>query len=291
MTRMKHFGVTFAALIVVLLLVLGTMLGVGMAGARASAEEVDPEPVIASPGWYVVGNGAGSLKDCSWQEYRADFKLEVLEPNDQIEYAGIFATIELLLYQGDQFKLLYQDGTWAVPDDSGWTTAVSAGFDNIKGNDGSFSDGGLGNIYCDRSAYYTFYLEVTGTPTSEESKLTITYEADYDREVPSLNLYNMYIVGEVASVTTCNWPDNLTGEATVENSCIKMTDEGDGTWSVTLVLGLEDQFKLYNTVTHTYYPSGFEGNITVTEAGTYKLVWEEGAQTVTLALLEPAPVE
>lgn len=289
MTRMKHFGVTFAALIVVLLLVLGTMLGVGMAGARASAEEVDPEPVIASPGWYVVGNGAGSLKSCSWQEYLPAYKLNVVD-SDEKEYEGEFTTIELLLYQGDQLKILYQDGTWAVPDDSGWTTAVSAGFDNIEGNDGSFSDGGLGNIYCEVNGYYTFTLYATGSPTSLESELIITFERS-DKEVPPITLYNMYIVGEVASVTTCNWPDNLTGEATVENSCIKMTDEGDGTWSVTLVLGLEDQFKLYNTVTHTYYPSGFEGNITVTEAGTYKLVWEEGAQTVTLTLLEPAPVE
>ncbi len=44
-----------------------TLATLGVAkGMSASAAEVEPEPIPAEQGWYVVGNGAGSLKDCSW---------------------------------------------------------------------------------------------------------------------------------------------------------------------------------------------------------------------------------
>lgn len=284
MTRMKHFRVTFTALLTALLLMLGAMVGVGAAGAKASAAE-DPEPVIAAPGWYVVGNGAGSLKDCSWQEYRADFKLTAVSA-DAKEYEGVFVTGELLLYEGDQFKILYQNGSWAVPDDSKWGVDVCAGFGNIAEDpNADFSDGGLGNIYCNHSAYYTFTLSVTAGETPEEALLELSFKADYDKEVPPRTLYNMYVVGTIASVETCGWPDALRDEEkTVEDNCIKMTPGEGKTWTATVVLATTDEFKLYNTVTGTYYPGGFDNNLVVEEAGTYTITWAEGSQDVTVTL-------
>lgn len=284
MTRMKHFRVTFTALLTALLLMLGAMVGVGAAGAKASAAE-DPEPVIAAPGWYVVGNGAGSLADCSWQEYRPAFKLTG-DSEDAKEYEGTFYTAKMLLYAGDQFKILYQNGAWEVPDDSKWGVDVCAGFSNITDNtDDDFSDGGLGNIYCNRSAYYTFTLSVIAGETPEEAILELSFVPDYTTVVPPLNLYDMYVVGTIASVETCGWPDALRDEEkTVEDNCIKMTLGTDGNWTATVVLATTDAFKLYNTITGTYYPGGFDNNLVVEEAGTYTITWEQGSQEVKVTL-------
>lgn len=280
MTRMKHFRVTFTALLTALLLMLGAMVGVGAAGARASAAE-DPEPVIAAPGWYVVGNGAGSLKECSWQEYRPAFKLTAVSADDK-EYEGLFVTGELLLYEGDQFKILYENGSWAVPDDSKWGVDVCAGFGNIAEDpNADFSDGGLGNIYCNHSAYYTFTLSVTAGETPEEALLELSFKADYDKEVPPRTLYDMYVVGTIASVGSV-WPEQ---EGFDLSKCIHMTSDEDGTWTATnVVLDVEDEFKLFNTATGTYYPGGFDNNLKVEVAGTYTITWEQGSQDVTLTL-------
>lgn len=283
MTRMKHFRVTFTALLTALLLMLGAMVGVGAAGAKASAAE-DPEPVIAAPGWYVVGNGAGSLKDCSWQEYRADFKL-TSETEDPTQYEGTFVTDELLLYEGDQFKVLYENGSWAVPDDSKWGVTVCAGFGNIYDNtDDAFADGGLGNIYCNISGYYTFTLEVIAGETPEEALLVLSFTRS-DKAVPPLALFDMYVVGTIASVATCGWPDALRDEdKTVEDNCIKMTLLESGDWTATVVLAETDEFKLYNTISGTYYPGGFDNNLKVEVAGTYTISWAQGSQDVTVTL-------
>ncbi len=284
MTRMKHFRVTFTALLTALLLMLGAMVGVGAAGAKASAAE-DPEPVIAAPGWYVVGNGAGDLKDCSWQEYRAAFKL-TSETEDPTQYEGEFVTGEMLLYAGDQFKVLYQNGTWEVPDDSKWGVDVCAGFGNILDNtDDAFSDGGLGNIYCNISGYYTFTLNATAGATPEEALLVLSFDRS-PKEVPPLTLYNMYVVGTIASVETCGWPDAIIADGkTVQDTCIKMTPGEGKTWTATnVVLATTDEFKLFNTITGTYYPGGFDNNLKVEVAGTYTISWVEGSQDVTVTL-------
>ena len=275
------------ASVAALVLSIGIAAGAGV-GLTANAAELQEEPVAS--GWYVVGNGAGDLADCSWQEYLADWRLTGTA-KDEINYLGVWETPELLLYQGDQFKLLYNNGEWETPDDSGWTEEVCAQFANIVGDtEGYFSDGGLGNIYANVSGYYTFTLTVQ----EEEPILSISFTRS-EKEVPPLVLYDMYIVGSIASVETCGWPDAIIAEGkTVEDTCIKMTEttvtvEGEEVtiWSATVVLGLEDQFKVYNTITGTYYPGGFDNNLVVEEAGTYLVSWVEGSQTVTPTLQTP----
>ncbi len=290
MTRSKSLFSKIIAPVAALVLSLGIAAGAGV-GLTANAAELQEDPVS---GWYVVGNGAGELSGCSWQEYRADWRLTGTA-EDAENYAGVWHTDEILLYQGDQFKIVYNDGTWTHPDESGWTADNCAQFENIEDTKNDFSDGGLGNIYAEVSGYYTFTLNVVVDPETGLSTLTLSFVRS-DTEVPPLVLYDMYIVGSIASVETCGWPDNLVpaGPEGVELYCIKMTSatEGEGqekvtTWSATVVLGLEDQFKLYNTVTGTYYPGGFDNNLMVEEAGTYLVSWVEGSQDVTLTLQTP----
>lgn len=291
MTRSKSLFSKIIAPVAALVLSLGIAAGAGV-GLTANAAELQED--LPESGWYVVGNGAGYLKDCSWQAYLANWRLTGTA-EDEENYAGIWQTNEILLYQGDQFKIVYNDGTWTHPDESGWTEDNCAQFANIVGDTaGYFSDGGLGNIYAEVSGYYTFTLNVEFDAETGLSTLTLSFVRS-DRVVPPRTLYDMYIVGSIASVETCGWPDALRDEGkTVEDSCIPMTSatEGEGeeqvtTWSATVVLGLEDQFKLYNTVTGTYYPGGFDNNLVVTEAGTYLVSWVEGSQEVTLTPQTP----
>ncbi len=285
MARSKSLFSKIIAPVAALVLSLGIAAGAGV-GLTANAAELQED--LPASGWYLVGNGAGDLADCSWQEYLADWRLTGTT-EDEANYFGVWKTPELLLYQGDQFKLLYNDGSYATPDDSGWTEEVCAQFANIVGDtEGYFSDGGLGNIYVAESGYYTFTLTVQ----EEDPILSISFVRS-DKEVPSLDLYTMYIVGSIASVPTCGWPDNLdpAGPDGVALYCIPMTSatvDKVTTWSATVTLGLEDQFKLYNTVTGTYYPGGFDNNLVVTEEGVYDISWVEGSQEVKVELHTPA---
>lgn len=289
MNRSKSLFSKIIAPVAALGLSLGVAAGAG-AGLTANAAEFQE---THESGWYMVGNGIGDLKNCSWQEYRSDWRLTGTAA-DEINYLGVWETPELLLYQGDQFKLLYNNGEWEIPDDSGWTSEVCAQFENVKQDETAeekdFSDGGLGNIYVEVSDYYKFTLTASEDAETGEVSLVITYTREH-AEVPSIDLYEMYVVGTIASVKTCDWPDNLTaaGEA-VEGNCISMTSRAteEGTvWEATVVLAEGDEFKLYNTITGTYYPGGFDNNLTVEEAGTYLISWVENTQDVMLTLQTP----
>ena len=249
--------------------------------AIAHAEEADE-----MSGWYLLGNGAGDLADCSWQAYLADWRLTGTA-EDAENYAGVWHTGELLLYSGDQFKLLYNDGSYEVPDDSGWTADLQVQFENLSYDyNGYFSSGVYGNIYTEVSGYYSFTLTVT-----EEEwgvGLTLNYVRS-DREVPPIVLYDMYVVGKIASVPTCNWPIDVASEGrTVEDSCIRMTSNSFGymvVWTATVSLRPTDYFKVYNTIQGNYYPDGLGGELRVEEAGIYTVSWVEGSKDVTVTLI------
>lgn len=287
MNRSKSLFSKIIAPVAALGLLLSIAAGAG-AGLTANAAQFQEE--LPESGWYMVGNGVGDLADCSWQEYRADWRLTGTA-EEATNYLGVWETPELLMYQGDQFKLLYNDGSFAVPDDSGWTPMYCAQFTNITDNTADdFSDGGLGNIYVNVSDYYKFTLTVSVNAETGGFDLVITYTRAHSEEIPPIALYDMYVVGTIESLGTV-WPEQ---EGFVLGNCPQMkvtgmTEEKENIWTATVVLGVDDEFKLYNTITGTYYPGGFDNNLTVTEAGTYLISWVENTQVVTLTL--QAPVE
>lgn len=228
-------------LVAILLWPLGSVLN----HAIAHAEAAD-----VRSGWYLLGNGAGDLNNCSWQEYRADWRL-IGTAEDATNYLGIWKTPELLLYQGDQFKFLWNDGSWNYPDESGWGADIQVQFENLVYNEnGDFSSGVYGNIYTEVSDYYTFTLTVS-EDESGMAKLTLAYSRSH-AEVPPITLYDMYIVGKIASAPTCNWPNDLVSEGqTVSASCIPMTSTVSGdvvVWTAIVSLRPTDYFKVYNTI-------------------------------------------
>ena len=272
--RMKWLLTSFVAFFLAALFVL---TGVTMLKANAQ-EEPEPEPELPAKGWYIVGNGAGYLKDCSWTEFVEKYRVSDT-------FAGDFTLPEMLMYPGDAFKLLYTDGTKETPDDTKWTADVVAQFDNIADNTAlDFADGGLGNIEAVVSGYYTFKVSVIEIPEMQPI-IELTYSRS-DVEPPDITLYEMYVVGTIASHPTNNWP-SLTDVAT---NCIKLEyDEDTDKWTATVTLIPTDEFKVYNLVTDAYYPSGVGNNYTGFD-GEYVIEWGTGAPDIKVTPVVEPPV-
>lgn len=272
--RMKWLLTSFVAFFLAALFVL---TGVTMLKANAQ-EEPEPEPELPAQGWYIVGNGAGYLEDCSWTEFVEKYRVSDT-------FAGEFTLPEMLMYPGDAFKLLYTDGTKETPDDTKWTADVVAQFGNITDNTAlDFADGGLGNIEAVVSGYYTFKVSVIEIPEMQPI-IELTYSRS-DVEPPEITLYEMYVVGTIASHPTNNWP-SLTDVAT---NCIKLEyDEETDKWTATVTLIPTDEFKVYNLVTDAYYPSGVGNNYTGYE-GEYVIEWGTGAPDIKVTPVVEPPV-
>lgn len=272
--RMKWLLTSFVAFFLAALFVL---TGVTMLKANAQ-EEPEPEPELPAQGWYIVGNGAGYLEDCSWTEFVEKYRVSDT-------FAGDFTLPEMLMYPGDAFKLLYTDGTKETPDDTKWTADVVAQFGNITDNTAlDFADGGLGNIEAVVSGYYTFKVSVIEIPEMQPI-IELTYSRS-DVEPPEITLYEMYVVGTIASHPTNNWP-SLTDVAT---NCIKLEyDEETDKWTATVTLIPTDEFKVYNLVTDAYYPSGVGNNYTGYE-GEYVIEWGTGAPDIKVTPVVEPPV-
>ena len=124
--------------------------------------------------------------------------------------------------------------------------------------------------------YYTFYIHVAKATSGVA--ITLTFDLT-STSVPSKTLEDMYIVGSIASVPICGWPDNVS----VTSDCIKMTyNSYDGKWySPAIRLTVADKLKVYNLANHGYYPSFFDDNFSVATSGWYIIQWESGSQTLT----------
>ncbi len=273
--RMKWLLTSFVAFFLAALFVL---TGVTMLKANAQ-EEPEPEPELPAQGWYIVGNGAGYLEECSWTEFVEKYRVAD-------SYTGVVVLPEMLMYPGDAFKLLYTDGSSETPDDTGWKAGVVAQFDNIFENENAyFADGGLGNIEAVKSGYYNFIMVVEQNTETQAVTITLTYTRS-EKEPPEITLYEMYVVGTIASHPTNNWP-SLTDVAT---NCIKLEyDEETDKWTATVKLIPTDEFKVYNLVTDAYYPSGVGNNYTGYD-GEYVIEWGTGAPDIKVTPVAEPPV-
>ena len=251
-----------------------TFATLGMAkGMSADAAESAAAPAA---GWYVGGNGAGTLSACSWTQYRPDFKLTQTEGTGN--YIGTFTTQDITLYGGDAFKLLYANGTWQWPNDSGWTPEYVGQFENLYDENAYFVDGGLGNIQLvhGQDGVYNFMLSVYEMEGTVTTFITPTLVS---KDVPPIAQEEMYVVGRLANYPTCNWP----GSIDVKTSCPALTyDTAKKKWTATLDLAVGDQFKVYNLVNNGYFPSGTNNDCIIAEADTYTIEYETKAPSFTV---------
>lgn len=263
----------------------GLLVFTGATMLKANAQE-DPEPEptpVHESGWYIVGNGAGTLKTCSWTEYLADYRVTGI-PYDTENYTGRWTTPEIMMYPGDAFKLLYNDGSFETPDDSKWGEDIQAQFSNIAVNtDEDFVNGGLGNIEARVAGYYTFTLTVMKDAETGKVTLTLSFDRAPNKVPPEIDLYDMYVVGTIASRPACNWP----GVTDVTKNCIKMDyDPLTKKYTATVTLVATDEFKVYNLISNSYFPSGVNNNYKG-YTGEYIIEWGLDAPDILVTPVEP----
>lgn len=262
-----------------------TVATLGMAkGMTANAAEA--EPVYAEQGWYMVGNGAGSLKDSSWTNYVPAFKFKQTAGEGK---TGTFTYSNVSLYAGDAFKVLYANGEWEWPNDSGWKADVTAQFSNLDNKDGYFVNGGLGNIQTTKAGEGIYDFTLTVSETTTETATTTTIKLDYKKTgaVTPIVQEEMYLVGSLAEYPECNWP----GSIDVATKCPKMTFNAETKkWTITLNLYVGDTFKVYNLVNNGYFPSGIGNDCVIAEDGVYTVEYEEAAPSFIVTNIETGEI-
>ena len=239
--------------------------------------------------FYVVGSGAGDLKSCSFTELIPSFQLTKQPKKDENGYT-VYKTAALTLYAGDTMKIV-QDLKW---DDAGGLGYFSVG--SIKNNDGTFVDGGTGNISPATGKDGKYIFTVRTKPDITFAECTLEFEL-VEPVAALTKTEEIYIVGSLRYYTT-KWPSG-----TDVSGCLKLNyDEAAGEWSIVLrlggatnELGKNDEFKLYNSVNGKYYPDGTGNNWTVSgttdathrkASGDYKISWKAGDTDVTFTKLE-----
>ncbi|MCI9504263.1 MAG: hypothetical protein HFE26_02570 [Clostridia bacterium] len=197
-----------------------------------------------------------------------DFKFDGPEAK-----VGTFTYKDVTLYEGDAFKVLYANGEWAWPSESGWGADVMAQFSNLATNaDGYFVNGGLGNIQATKAGQgvYDFTLTVTATET------TLSY-VQTSKDVEDIAKEQMYLVGTIKSLPSCNWP----GSIDVATCCPALELDGNK-WVLEIELNKGDTFKVYNLVNNAYFPSGVANDCVIPEDGAYLIEYEVAAPNFTV---------
>lgn len=210
----------------------------------------------ATAGWYVVGNGIDSLNGMGWTAFNKKGKLEKIS---KTEYQ-----ITLTIYENDEFKFAYNDGTLTEPDwtdGSGWSLGLEDALQGYFTNSEMNVTPKKGNDGC-----YTF--TITGNPEDGYPAIAVVKNNPVE---PKDVTEEMYVVGILTNYSDCNWPDTLGGPAAVQEKCPKMTLV-DGMWEIVLELSPYDTFKVYNALANGYYPTGMNNDISITgDPGWYKI--------------------
>ena len=252
----------------------------------ATQGKTDPEPAeLDDREFFIVGGGAqqGSLANASWSECLDEFKFTKAEAVDE---NGITVyTITLTLYSGDNFKIIQPT---TIDSTGSWDDTTVLNVYDLDNATGVFKDGGGANITLEtgKDGVYKFTVRTTKGGELKANKV----EFELINTVPSLDVldqYEMYIVGTVKSKSTTKWPSQFTSLDQVPANCYKLELQSDGkTFSVEVVLGITDEFKIWNyklaNANDGYYPGGVAGNLKVTKASTYVVSWVIGNNNVSV---------
>lgn len=272
MTKRLKWSITTITLFILALfcLLFGTAT---MKSTAASAAESDPTEAAVSSGWYLTGNGAGVLEGDQWAIEQGNRLTGTAL--DAENYLGVWRTSQVLMYQGDQFKFVYEPSAL-------WESGYYADYRNLvsSGAYTAFVNGGNNNMQARTSGYYIFSLTVA---KSESGNVVITLYADLvSSSVPEKELFNLYAVGDIPYYPTCQWPH---GGAYATHGVPMTYDEATNTWSTqTLYLNSGDGFKVYNTVSDNYFPGGLDNDLYASSSGWYKICWRQGEGSPYLSL-------
>lgn len=223
--------------------------------------------------YYLTGSGQGDLAEGGnfTTIQKTKFKMTRLTTLDP-EGLTVYESPEITMYKGDQFKIVIN---------LSWLDGTNFGFAQMRDPGDVFCDeAGVGNIGLRRGkqGVYKFILH------TDPFDYTNNYiEWELVREVEEKETEDMYIVGHLKASGYNSWDKDT-------EKMIRMTCGEDGvTWSVTIRVELNDEFKIYNVINNSYHPGGTGNNITLKSlgltAGYYTITWNADTDQVTL---EPA---
>ncbi len=238
--------------------------------------DVTPDADRDTREFWVTGAGAGDLSTCSWTALKPDFKL-TKEPKKDADGYTLY-TIQFKIYAGgDSFKIRQdeKDANGALV----WTDGTYFGIDEVRNASGTFIDAGTKNIgvATGKDGVYKFTVHTKPSPAPWKDNY-VTWEL-VESVTPPSTTEDMYIVGKLAAYPKNDWP----GYGKIED-CIHMTFDGDKTWSATITVKTNDQFKVYNKLNQQYYPDQ-GGNLTRPSdapEGLFEVTWVSGATTPTV---------
>ena len=267
-------------------------------GYTKGGSSVTPaDPDLDTRDLYVLGAGIGTLSKANWSSPTTSIKLDKeLDADKNTVY-----TVELELYFGDEFKILVPDAIKKDADgNDAWDTDLQFLFADLDLTAVTevtepFSDV-QSNIHVNQGAdgVYKFTI-VTKKDAALKANGAVKVELLEKKDAMDVTeQFDMYIVGSVASKSTCNWPTLCPGGAAgVATNCIKMEyDAATQTFSVNVQLSTADRFKVWNNkqadVNGGYYPTGTGNDLKVETAGIYTVAWHVGAEAPTIT---PVPAE
>ena len=236
--------------------------------------------------YYLIGTGAGDMKDSNWSHTAPD-KLKLVRQD--VEGANVYK-VTITMYAGDRFQICY--GSWdgqqgigifagaAYADGvnpnkvaEGQVTAADKKYAEVKNEAGEvvFIGGDENNnsyknwnaiLNEGHDGVYEFTL--TTYPNAGD-KNNVTFKL-IEKISPMTATHSMHLVGEFNS-----W------NAADENATYHLAESQDkATWSGFLTVTADDlaadgniMFKVVNQVAGTWHPDGMGNDITITEAGTY----------------------
>ncbi|MDE5896771.1 MAG: InlB B-repeat-containing protein [Clostridia bacterium] len=236
-------------------------------------EEVDVE--FDETVYYVTGSGQGDLYlggnfTTIWKE---KFTLTRLPDLDE-DGLTVYETCEITMYKGDQFKIV-SDLTWA--------NGTHFGFHEMRDPGDVFcNEAGIGNIGINRGMQGTYKFKFHTDPFDYTNNYI---EWELVAEVEEKVTENMYIVGNLKASGNNNW-------SVVPANMIHMSVGEDGvTWSVTILVDIKDEFKIYNSINKSYHPGGTSNNMNLklygfTESGYYTISWNADTDQVSVEAAE-----
>ena len=226
--------------------------------------------------YYLIGTGAGDMKDSAWNHTAPD-KLKLVKQD--VEGANVYE-VTITMYAGDRFQICYgswdgqqgigifegaeyADGINPNKPAEGQVTAADKKYAEVKNADGEvvFIGGDENNnsfknwnaiLNEGHDGIYKFTL-TTYPNAGDYNKVTFELVQKLDAQVET---HSMHMVG-----TFNGW------NAEDKNADYHLTKSNDGkTWDGFITVGAEGaEMKVVNQIAGTWHPDGLDGNIVLTE--------------------------
>lgn len=228
--------------------------------------------------YYITGSGQGTLSTAGNFKVPLN-KAFMLTKQSTLDPDGltVYISPEIEMYKGDQFKIVVNFS---------WKDGTHFGFKELREPNGVFCDeGGTGNVGLLRGKQGVYKFIFHTDPFDYNNNYI---EWELVREVEEKATEDMYLVGMLKESGYNSWSTDV-------DDMIHMTVGEDGvTWSVSLELYANDEFKIYNAINNSYHPNGTGNNITLKvnglTPGYYTITWNADTDAYTITAAErPSP--